>query len=392
MLTVFRHEEPDHVPLNIDVHPSFVATEPVASTWKDQFVITDALLELGTDPFIAIWLPDPCPSKEVNIRTWKEKNPETGQTLLGKEYETPAGSLRQVIKETADLYSWHRINRKTIGPIGELIDGVGLLEDVNPSRSVEFLINGREDLEKMEYLFQLPSSPLLDEWRQAAHFAKREAERRGVTLWARRTYCGSALLWLCKAERFIYALTDEPEFVERFLRIIQNWQNKVLEMVLELGVDVVTRFGYYDTPDFWGVEPFRKYLVPLLEEESKVVHEAGAFHCQQQSKGLTQQIEVWKTLSIDILRDVDPVQGGEDLSRLKSELGTSKTLWGGINGDVMLVRSSREEIHQAVQDTVKLMAPGGGFILSLIPALYAGVPWEKVLILIEAWKESSTCT
>ena len=156
MLMVIRHEEPDHVPLNIDVHPSFIASEPVASAWKDQFAITDALLELGTDPFIAIWLPDPCAGKEVSIRTWKEKNPGTGETLLYKEYETPAGSLRQVIKETPDLYSWHRINRKTTGPVGELIDAVGLLEDVNPSRSVEFLINGPEDLEKMEL-----SSPFL---------------------------------------------------------------------------------------------------------------------------------------------------------------------------------------------------------------------------------------
>jgi len=307
--------------------------------------------------------------------------------LLGKEYQTPAGNLKQVIKETPDLRTWHRINRKTLGPMGELIDGVGMLEDVNPSRSVEFLVNDMDDLEKISYLFHPPVGDVLKEWQDASRFAKKQAGKRQVLLWARRTYCGSAMLWLCNAERFMYAMTDEPEFVRRFLRIVQDWQNKLLDIVLDIGVDVVTRFGYYDTPDFWGVRQFEEFLVPLIEEESAIVHQAGARLCQQQSKGLTQQRDVWKGLSVDILRDIDPVQGGEDLSSLKKELGARKTLWGAINADLMLANSSPEAIRQTVHETVALMAPGGGFVLAPIAALYAGVPWEKVEVMIDAWKE-----
>lgn len=387
VLTTIRHEEPDHVPLNIDVHPSYIDYAPVARGWKDQFAVADSLLELGTDPFLCVWLPDPCPARDVAIREWRETDAATGQVLLGKEYTTPAGSLRQVIRETPDLYRWHRINRKTLGPLGELIDGVGLLEDVNPSRSVEFLVNDASDLEKMEYLFSPPTGEALRAWREAAVFAKREAEKRQVMLWARRTYCGSSVLWLWRADRFIYALHDDPEFVRRFLRIIQDWQKKMLELVLDIGVDVVTRFGYYDTPDFWGVRYFREFLAPLLEEECSLVHQAGALVAQQQTKGFTQQREVWRNLEVDILRDVDPVQGGEDLACLKRELGDRKTLWGGINADVMLAGASRDAIRETVEETIRLMAPGGGFVMEPIPALYAGVPWEKILALIEAWKE-----
>ena len=390
ILAVIGREEPDHVPLNIDVHPSFAATDPIAAGWKDQFVIVDDLLELGTDPFISIFLPDPWFGSEVTVRSWQEKDSQTGDVLLGKEYGTPAGYLRQVIRETPDLYTWHKINRKTLGPIGELIDGVGLLEDVNPSRSIEFLLNDPKDLEKMTYLFQVPPADVLRKWRDEALFAKREAEKRGVLLIARRTYCGSAALWLCNAEKFILALNDNPDFVRGFLRIIQDWQNKLLDIVLDIGVDIVTRFGYYDTPDFWGVEQFGRFLAPLLEEESQLVHQAGAFHCQQQSKGYTQQCKVWKKLSLDILRDIDPVQGGENLEFLKKELGTTKTFWGGINADLMLVNSVPVDIEKTVCDIINLMAPGGGFVLAPIPALYSGVPWEKVRVLIEAWKKYRT--
>ena len=386
VLTAVRHEEPDHVPLNIDVHPSYVDYDPIASGWTDQFVVTDFLLELGTDPFICIWLPDPCPAPEVTIREWKETDPQTGQTLLGKEYQTPAGNLRQVIRETPDLYTWHRINRKTLGPLGELIDGVGLLEDVNPSRSAEFLINDMEDLERMAYLFNPPCGKMLEEWREAARFARSEAEKRQVLLWARRTYCGSAILWLTDTERFIVSLHDQPEFAKRFLRIIQDWQCKMLDIVLDVGVDVVTRFGYYDTTDFWGVRPFKECLAPLLQEECAIVHQAGACVSQQQSAGLTAQVDLWKDINVDILRDVDPVQGGEDLACLKRELGDRKTLWGAVNTDLMLANASSEEIRRTVSETVELMAPGGGFVMAPIPALYAGVPWEKMWIMIDAWK------
>ena len=44
-------------------------------------------------------------------------------------------------------------------------------------------------------------------------------------------------------------------------------------------------------------------------------------------------------------------------------------------------------LNRKVRKKTQLMAPGGGFVLAPIPALYAGVPWEKVLVLIEAWKK-----
>jgi hypothetical protein len=33
------------------------------------------------------------------------------------------------------------------------------------------------------------------------------------------------------------------------------------------------------------------------------------------------------------------------------------------------------------------MAPGGGFIMHITPGIYSGVPWAKILSLIEAWKK-----
>ena len=76
----------------------------------------------------------------------------------------------------------------------------------------------------------------------------------------------------------------------------------------------------------------------------------------------------------------------EDMALLKRELGTTKTLMGGINCDVFLAGASRESVDAAVKRTLETMAPGGRFILYPIPGVYAGVPWEKVLWLIDSWR------
>ncbi len=387
ILAACEHTPTDHIPLHLEVHPSYLLYDPKVANWNDQFERTDTLLALGADAMVEVWLPDPMFHPDVKVRSWKQKDPNTGQTLLGKDYETPAGTLRQIIKETDDLYKWHKINRNTRRPLADLIDGVGLLEDVNPSRSVEFLIKGPQDLEKMRYLFQPLSGDKFKQWREDALYAKKEAEKRSVAFLARRIYCGSAMLWLTDAQESMCTFDSNPAFMAEFLDIIQQWQLKNLEMVLDVGVDIVTRFGYYDTPDFWGRKYFEKYLKPRMDQEADRVHQAGALLSQQQSEGLTQLADIYKTMKVDILRDIDPVQGQENMALLKKELGKTKTLMGGINADLMLANSSPEKIDQVVRDTLALMAPGGGFILHPIPGVYAGVPWTKVLQLVEAWKK-----
>ena len=387
ILAACAHEPTDHVPLHLDVHPLYFQYDPQVATWEDQFERADALLALGADAMIEVWLPDPTFDPDVKVRSWREE--KNGTVLLGKEYETPAGSLRQVIKETPDLYQWNKINGKTRGRLADnLIDGVGLLEDINPSRSVEFLVNGPEDLAKMRYLFQPVDEERLVKWREDAFYAKKEAQKRQVALIARRTYCGSAMVWLTDALKTMVTYEEDPEYVGEFLQIVHEWQLATLEMALDIGdIDIVTRFGYYDTPDFWGRKYFDLYLRPKMDEEADLVHQAGGLLRQQQSEGVTPLVDIYKKMKIDILCDIDPVQGEEDLALLKEELGATKTLMGGINGDLFLANASPEEIDQTVGETLELMAPGGGFIMHVIPGIYSGVPWAKVLSLIDAWRK-----
>ena len=93
------------------------------------------------------------------------------------------------------------------------------------------------------------------------------------------------MLWLTDAQETMCTFESDPEYVREFLRIIDDWQMKMLDLALDAGADQVTRFGYYDTPDFWGRTYFSEFLRPLMEREAKMCEHAGATLCQQQSEG-----------------------------------------------------------------------------------------------------------
>ena len=380
-------EQVDHIPLSMEVHPSYAQYDPKIANWKNQFERTDFLLSCGTDPMTEVWLPDPCFHPEVKVRQGQEDNTSDGYVHLWKEYETPAGTLRQVIRETDDLYEWHKINRNTRGAIADLITEVGLLEDTNPSRHVQPLIKGPEDLEKMRYLFNPPTGAAYAKWKEDARYAKKRAEETGTTFLARRLYLGSAILWLTDAEDTMCTYESNPAYIDELFEIIENWQLQMLDMVLDVGVDMVTRFGYYDTPDFWGVKYFDRYLRGPMDKEAELCEQAGAYLSQQQSEGLTQMVDVYKEMKVHVLREVDPVQGGEDLELLKRELGATKTLMGGVNLDVWLCQAEPVEIEAKIRETMEKMAPGGRFILHPIPGVYAGTPWKQIEMMIAAWKK-----
>jgi uroporphyrinogen-III decarboxylase len=382
-----KGEPTDHIPLSMEVHPSYLQYDPKIANWKNQFERTDFLLKYGTDPMTEVWLPDPCFHPDVKVTAGREENTSDGYVHLWTEYETPAGTLRQVICETDDLYAWHKINRNTCGPLADLLTGVGILEDANPSRHVQPLINGPEDLEKMKYLFNPPTGDDYAKWKEDAIYAKKKAEETHTTFLARRLHLGSAMLWLTDAQKTMCTYESDPDYVGKMFEIVEGWQLKLLDMVLDIGVDIVTRFAYYDTPDFWGIKYFERYLKDPMDKEAELCEQSGAFLSQQQSEGLTQQVEVYKKMKVHILREVDPVQGGEDLALLKRELGSTKTLMGGVNLDVWLANAEQAEIEGKIKETMDKLAPGGRFILHPIPGIYAGTPWEKIEMMVNAWKK-----
>ena len=301
ILASLYHKEVDYVPLNFNIHPGY-RNGPLAKA-ENQFDVVDVLQQMGTDPTIDIWFPIQVPHPGVKITYWREKNPVGEGFIRCKQYETPAGPLRQVVRETPDWDSPDHMlfSRTTCGDRSARTPDLEMMDDYNVPRSKEVLVKNEQDLDRFEYLFQPLRGQVLEQWRQEALYAKAEARRRNLFLHARRTFCGSAMLWLCEPEDFMCQMVANSDYVKRFLRIIQDWQNWALGVVLDIGVDMVSRFGLYDGPSYWGPRYFQQYLRPLIEEETQIVHQGGALHCHGQSEGLTAYLDILRDMKVDVL-------------------------------------------------------------------------------------------
>lgn len=382
MMAAIECREPDYVPL------CFMIFSALKSRCRDQYEFVERQLELGLDAVVDLpVVPLHAQSDHsdlhgspvrfdprVRVREWREDRPDEKYPLLHKEYVTPSGTLSAVVSKAED---W---------PYG---DHVPLFDDYLIPRSRKFLITKRSDLEHLKYLFMPPSEEDISEFRETSLRAKEFADSRGLLVTGGWGVGIEAACWMCGIEDLILAAIYDPEFVGEMAQLISRWNQERMQIILDVGVDLFVRRGWYESADFWPPDLYRQFILPSLQKEVQMAHEAGAKFGYIMTTGTMPLLDMLLESGIDVLIGVDPVQGrGTDLSELKRKLGGKICMWGGVNGFVTVEMGSREEIEDAVETAIDILAPGGGFILSPVDNIRdtSEDTWRNVQVMIEAWK------
>ena len=381
MLMALDNKQADYIPC------SFMIFTALEKRCKNQFEFIEKQLNLGLDAKVE--LPE-LPIRfhpEVKIKEWKEKSKEG--YLLYKDYFTPKGALRSIVKKTDD---W---------PYG---DAVPLFNDYLTPRSRKFLITSKEDLKSLDYLFSEPTKDDILNFREKAKKLKRLAQNRGLLVsggWRSDgpemeinrdagTMGADALMWLCGVERMLLWAMDEPETIEELLKMISNWNIKRIKVYLEEGIDLLIKRAWYESTDLWSPSLYRKFIFPLLKKEVDLTHQAGAKFGYIMTSGVMPLLDDLLNSGIDVLIGVDPIQGrGTNLKELKEKLGGRICLWGGVNGFLTIERGTKKEVEDAVSKAISILGPGGGFILSPVDNVTdtSEATWNNVKVMIDTWKK-----
>jgi len=383
MLAAIECQEADYTPL------CFMIFSALREKCGDEYEFVDRQLELGLDAILRLpgtpakadsdygdlhGLPAGC-SPEVEVRTWRETAPGSQPDLLHRQYVTPAGTLETIVRRTQD---W---------PYG---DRVPFFDDWLCPRSAKFLVTGPDDLPALAYLFPEPSAEDIDALNVEAERARTFCDGRGV-LWETGWGVGAeALAWLCGFENMILFALEQPAFVEQLLDLIGHWNRKRMEVVLDARVDLFVRRGWYEGTDFWSPALFRRFIHPHIKREVDLAHQAGAKFAYIMTSGMMPLLDQFLEIGFDVLIGVDPIQGkGTSLAEAKEKLAGRIALWGGVNGFLTMERGDEAEVRSAVEQAMRILAPGGGFILSPVDnvTLNTDVVWRNVFRLIEAWMD-----
>jgi uroporphyrinogen-III decarboxylase len=374
MLRAMRGETPDHVPLW-----NLWRSTDVPFQYATQVERAEGVLALGLDDTLLLQPPlnktehyDVNQVPGLDIRMRRELPEGQSYPLLVKEYHTPSGQIRQVVRETED---W---------PYGE---DVRLFSDHNVSRSVEFPIKGPEDLPRLRHLLPAHTEEQTAGFHRGANHLRDEARRLGVVLEGGWTVLGDAALWLLGTEPLLLSQMDRPEFVEDLLEIICEWEMQRIALLLDAGVDVVVHSAWYESTDFWTPTNYRRMIKPRLKRMIDLTHDGGALFSYICTTSWQALMDDLIDLEIDSLMGVDPVQGRADLEKTKSRLGKHMCLWGGINGALTLGGGTPEEVRKATRDAIRTLGPGGGFVLYPVDQMVRGTPWQNVEAMIDCWHE-----
>jgi len=383
LLAAMNNEFIDYVPC------SFMIFTGLRLQCKDHFEFVEKQLEMGLDAFFDLrFLPQfekPDVTEitgfpvrfgdEVTTREWREEVPGEPYPLLHKEYATPSGTLTTAVQQTED---W------------PYRDFVPFLDDYLIPRSKKPLITSREDLPALRHLLQGPTADDIATFRDYSAKARAFADKHGVLLSGGWGACMEVACWLCGIENLMYLAFDAPDFVQELSEILTEWNHKRMEIMLEAGVDVFVRRGWYENATFWSPEMYRKFLLPALKTDVEMAHQAGAKFAYIVTMSVTPLLDMFVEAGVDALVGTDPVQGVDTrLDEIKGLAAGKICLWGGVNGFVTIEGGSPDQVREAVAEAIQVLGPGGGFILSPVDNVRdAGEKsWQNVGTFIEAWKE-----
>ena len=402
ILATIRHERPDHIPLYFScfgfappphlkwtsdgrdvphwytMRLEHIHTLPEPWSVNDDFQRVRRWLSLGVDDILDVsppWGIHPA----VRVRDWLEPpSANEPHCLLCREYETPAGSLRHIVRRTDEE-----------SPPGWVVqpDHVPLFEDFNIPRGVKHAVTGPDDLPKLRYLLHDPTGEQLASYRERMAAVRRFAQEQGLLVQGWSGFGMDAVAWLCGVERAVIAAMTEPEFFQELLDMVSDFDKRRTEIMLDVGgVDLVVPRGWYSATDFWSPNLFRKFLTPCLKDLAGIAHQAGALFAYVMTTGASAMADHLLAADIDLLYYVDPLQEKTALGSVKSQFGDRLAVAGGISSSVTLHSGSRGEIRQAVHAAVEKLGPRG-FILAPVDAIFPDTPWSSVEAMIEAWRE-----
>ena len=136
-----------------------------------------------------------------------------------------------------------------------------------------------------------------------------------------------------------------------------------------------------------SVRHIREFLLPGMKRMIDLAHQAGAHAFHHNDGSCWRIIPDMIGLGIDLLNPLQWRCPGMERERLKKEFGPHLVLHGGMDNQYTLPFGTVDEVRREVEDNLRILGAGGGYILAPCHNIQAITPVENVLAMYEAARE-----
>ena len=173
------------------------------------------------------------------------------------------------------------------------------------------------------------------------------------------------------------------EFYEKLLDHHMRLLDYVLDADYEgvyFGDDWGSQNGLIMGPELW-----RKFIKPSMAKMFEKVKSKGKYMVLHSCGDLRSILGDLIDMGLDVYNTVQPEI--YDLEELKREYGKDLTFWGAVSTQQFLPYASTGEVYDKSLETLKIMAPGGGYIFAPTHAVTDDIPVENIEAMIKAVKD-----
>ena len=190
-------------------------------------------------------------------------------------------------------------------------------------------------------------------------------------------------------DRWLLDMKMEPDFYKMFADKITDVAIDVCEAFYNEVGDHTDVALYYDdmgmqTGGFVSLDDFRQFVKPYTGRYVKAIKKmTGAkifYHtCGSVYSYMNDIIE----MGIDVLNPIQPLAKNMAPEILKSEFGKRICFHGGIDEQKLLPFGSRRDVEKSVAKTVRILAPGGGWIVAPAHNIQPDTPPENIIAMYD---------
>ncbi len=201
----------------------------------------------------------------------------------------------------------------------------------------------------------------------------------------RGPYTGAWMLF--GIENFSYMMYDEPEIVHEILDKVTDFSIIGAMKAIDEGVDAVLFSDDYGSCSAPLLSPkhFNEFILPQLKKLTDAVHGRGKkliMHSDGFIRALLDDI-----IGIGV-NGYHPIERAAqmDIAEVKKSFPNT-VLLGNINNKTTLVTGTPQEVEEEVKETIRIAAPGGGFILTSDHSIHEDTPLPNVFAMYDAGRK-----
>jgi len=201
--------------------------------------------------------------------------------------------------------------------------------------------------------------------------------------------------WLRGFENWMMDLASNLELYEALMdRVTAIWLKISARMLDAVGDNLDITFFGDDVAFQQGpmvrrsayerhIKPYQEQIFGLLKRyPGKILyHSCGS---------VVSMVEDFIELGVDALNPVQVSAADMDPARLKRDFGDRIAFWGGVDTQRVLCRGTVDDVRREVRDRLRVLAPGGGYVLCAVHNIQREVPPENIDAMYGEALESGT--